>query len=116
MIDIPLSNIPNQALSIRLDNSFYEISLTAVGATELTAPFYNKDATTIAVTIVRDGVTIVSGQRAVAWFPLIPYHYLENGNFMFVSNSDDLPDYNQFGITQSLVYASPDELTALRGI
>lgn len=101
MIDLNLSPIPNQAVSIQLDNNFYVITV--------------KEAEGVmAVTINRNGENIVSNARAVAGTPLLPYLYMENGNFIFITNGDDYPYYTQFGITQSLIYASQVELDAIR--
>lgn len=100
MMQIPLSAIPRQTFTIQLDGSTYNFSLyTIVGS--------------MAVDLVRDGVEILSGTRVVAGYPVIPYRYLELGNFVFLTANDDLPDYLQFGITQSLLYASAAELAAL---
>jgi len=48
--------------------------------------------------------------RAVSGFPLIPYSYLQNGNFTFITSNNEYPDWRQFGITQYLIYASKSEL------
>lgn len=101
MIEIALAVIPNQAFSIRLDNQVYDVTLKETDGV-------------MSATIVRDGVTILSGTRVVAGTPLIPYEYLESGNFMLLTDDDDLPDYTKFGISQSLIYASQAELEALR--
>lgn len=101
MIEIPLQAIPNQTFSILLDNIQYDFRI------EVTNNVMSFD-------IVRNNVPIVTGQRAVAGYPIIPYRYLENGNFVVLTMNGDYPDYTQFGITQSLIYASLIELEALR--
>lgn len=112
MQNVPITNVPNQSFSIQLEGIWYDFTFrmcaTAIGA----SPFYL--APTMAVDIVRDNVAIVTGQRCVANFWLIPYRYLEQGNFFFVTDNDDLPDWNQFGITQFLMYATVEELAAAR--
>lgn len=102
MIEIALSPIPNQSLSIRLDDHLYDIKIKQSNGC-------------MSVTIARDNVTILDNIRAVAQFPLIPYDYLENGNFIISTENDDLPDYTQFGITQFLIYFSELELGTIRG-
>lgn len=101
MIEIPISAIPNQSFSIRLDNSQYDIRIHTCN-------------NIMAFDIVRDGVEIVTGARAVAGYPIIPYDYLENGNFVIITANDEYPNYVQFGITQFLIYASQAEIGALR--
>ena len=101
MLEIPISALPRQSFSIQLGQSFYDFVITAC-----------QDI--MAFTIVRDGTLIVSGQRAVAGYPIIPYEYLEDGNFLVLTNDEEYPDYTQFGITQSLMYITQEELSALR--
>lgn len=101
MININLQNIPNQSLSIRLDNNLFDLQI--------------KEANGImACDVVLNGIILQTGERAVSGFPLIPYQYQENGNFVFVTEQEAYPYWDQFGITQSLVYASQAELEALR--
>jgi hypothetical protein len=102
MIEIPLQAIPNQKFSVQLDNRLYDITITATG-------------NVMSCTLVRDGETIQDTMRLVAGTPLLPYLYQEAGNFALITASGDLPDYTQFGVTQFLLYASQDELDAIRG-
>lgn len=104
MMQVPITNLPNQSLSINLDQSQYDIRLHS-----------NQDGSLTYIDIIRDNVTILSGQRAVAGFPIIPYPYLEDGNFVILTNDDDYPEYSQFGITQFMIFASQTELDAIRG-
>lgn len=101
MIEIPLQAIPNQSLSVLLNNVQYDIRIEVCN-------------NIMAFDIVRNNIAIVTGQRAVAGEPIIPYQYLEDGNFAVLTMNDAYPDYLQFGITQSLIYASQSELEALR--
>lgn len=101
MNTVPLEATPNQRLGIRLAGSRYEIELKQTGQV-------------MSVTIIRDGVTLISGFRCVAGSPLIPYPYLAtSGNFMFLTENDELPNWRLFGSTQTLVFASAAELEAL---
>lgn len=104
MIQIPLQSVPTQSLSIQLDNNAYNILLRVINSA---------DAQIMAADISINNVLIVSGQRIVGSYPIIPYEYLWNGNFILLTTNDDLPDYNQFQISQYLVYASQAELEAL---
>lgn len=102
MNTLPLERTPNQRFGIRLDGSRYEIWL-------------KKAVQAMCVTITRDEVTLVSGARCVAGTPLVPYAYLAEGNFIFLTENDELPDWELFGRTQTLVYVSAAELVTLGG-
>lgn len=101
MMDIGLAALANQALSIQLDERFYEIELREVGGA-------------MAASIARDGVAIVSNLRVTPGTPLLPYPYQEAGNFVLLTDDDALPDWAQFGATQFLVYVTDAELAAYR--
>lgn len=99
---IPLQPVPNQELTVTLEGNSYSIKLQAL-------------RNTMAVTLAINGVTILSGLRVVTGTPLIPYSYLENGNFIFIADNTDIPFYPDFGVTQTLLYFTNAELRALRG-
>ena len=91
---INLAQVPNQTISCRLEGKRYVITFKSTGSLML-------------ATIIRDGVTVVSGMRCVAGAMLIPYRSAEDasGNFAFVIDDRiTIPDYLQFGDTQQLVY------------
>jgi len=100
---VPLKAVPNQSLSIRLENRRYDIQIQqATGV--------------MAATISRDSEKLVDSMRCVVGVGLLPYEYLEDnsGNFFFQTEQENLPDYNEFGITQFLYYFSDAELQELR--
>lgn len=101
MRTINLIAIPNQSLSVRLDDVRYEFRFKETNGIMM-------------VDITRNDVVILSGQRIVAGTPLIPYTYLEHGNFFILTEDEDLPYYTQFGITQSFVYLTVAEIEAIR--
>lgn len=107
MFQIPITNIPNQEFSINLDGSIYDISIYSTG--DATIP----GTEIMVMDIIRDNNIILTGARCVSGFPVIPYQYLENGNFIFSTMNDEYPDWNQFGITQFLYFATQSELEAL---
>lgn len=102
MIDVGIATIPNQSLSIQLDGRFYEIELREANGV-------------MAATITRDGVTLISNTRVMAGGPLLPYRYQESGNFIMTTDGEAIPYWDQFNVTQFLVYLSADELAAYRG-
>lgn len=103
MINVSIQAIPNQSLTVQLDNNLYNMSIKAANGV-------------MCIDVLRNNETLLTGERLTAGTPILPYQYLENesGNFLLLTNNDDLPDYTQFGVTQSLVYASNDELVAIR--
>ena len=102
MIDVGIATLANQALSIQLDERFYEIELREANGV-------------MAATITRDGVTLVSNIRVTAGTPLLPYRYQEAGNFIMTTDGEAIPYWDQFGVTQFLVYLSAAEVAAYRG-
>lgn len=102
MIDVTLAAVPNQDLFIQLDERAYQITLHA-GASDV-----------VAITVMRDGETLISGQRLTTGTPVLPYLYEEDGNFVITTDDEALPDWQQFGVTQFLTYVSAAELAALR--
>ena len=101
MQQITLQAVPNQTLSIQLDNNSYDIVIRAVNI---------GNAQVMVFDISINNVVIVLGQRAVAGYPIIPYAYLYDGNFIVITSDDDLLDYTKFQISQYLIYASQAEL------
>lgn len=100
---IALQAIPKQVFNIVLDNVLYEIGIIETNGC-------------MSMNLTRGGVDILDGQRVVAGKLCIPYPPLEadSGNFMFLTQNNDLPYYDQFGLTQSFLYASNAELEAVR--
>ena len=101
MINIPLQQLANQSLNFTADDSRYQIDIKEIGGL-------------MATSITIDDVLVISGQRALAGVPLIPYRYLERGNFIFITENEENPYYTSFGTSVFLNYASPAELEALR--
>ena len=68
----------------------------------------------MAATILRDEAIVVSGVRALPGEFLIPFVYLETGNFMFVTEGDELPSGPMLGRGQELYYFDAAEMVDLR--
>lgn len=98
---IPLSAIPKQTLSVPLGDVNHDITVICVNGAAC-------------VSITRDNTVIVSNARAVAGQWIIQGEYLEYGNFMFITDNDELPDCTRFGVDQFLMYATADELDEVR--
>ena len=103
MIEIPLDATPNQLLSFQVGQQFYNLELKA-----LQDMMY--------ASLTRNNVVISSNSRLVAGGLLLPYQYQEDGgNLAFVTNPGDAPWYEQFGVTQFLIFYTAAELEAARG-
>lgn len=101
MENIPLQAIPHQKFNIVFEDIEWTITLrTASGITS--------------VSFDKNNVSILKNIIAVSGALIIPYQYLENGNFIFITKNHELPYYEKFNITQFLVYVSQSELDALR--
>ncbi len=103
MQNVEIQALPKQSATIVLENILYEIDLIETNGC-------------MSLNLTRAGVRVCSGLRVVAGTPLLPYLFMElaNGNFMFLTDNGDMPAWEQFGKTQSLVYASNAEMEALR--
>lgn len=101
MITVGIAAVPNQTLTVQIEDRVYDISLREANGV-------------MSASISRDGVAVVTNVRAVAGTPLLPYRYQETGNFLITTEAEAMPYYDQFGVTQFLVYVTPDELAAYR--
>lgn len=99
MIDIPLQPIANQELSILLGGSRYVIAVKEANGV-------------MAASIERDGVAVVRNSRLVADGLVLPYRHqwFGFGNFFLGVEDDEIPYYPFFGVTQFLVYITPQEM------
>ena len=98
---IDIKSLPSQNLNLTLDGSTYNITIKETSGV-------------MSMTIERDNVLIVQNQRVVSGSPVIPYKYLERGNFIFVTQNFEYPYYPAFGVTQFLFYLTQDELANIR--
>jgi len=101
MLSIPVSAVPNQSFSIVLDGNQYDMSIYVTNNVS-------------AIDIIRNNVPILLGSRIVPNSPIIPYRYLESGNFVFATEDGAYPFYTEFGVTQTLYYFSQVELDEIR--
>lgn len=98
---IDIQAVPNQSFSARLENSRYDFVI-------------KETAGVMSMTISRDNIKLLDNVRITSGAPIIPYIYLEQGNFAIVNENEDLIYYDKFGVSQFLVYASTAELLELR--
>lgn len=101
MKEIPLKAIERQNFTIMLDNKLFDITIKECNGI-------------MAATIIRGDELLVSNRRICAGVPLIPEGHLEEGNFAFITDDDNLPYYTRFETTDVLLYASAAEVEAIR--
>lgn len=98
MRNIPISAVPNQQITLTIGSNRWSIRLK-VAVSSMIADILLNDR------------PIVLGQRIAVGTPIIPYDYLSlDGNFLLLVDGEDLPDWQKFGVSQQLVYVSPEEL------
>ena len=102
MMDIGIAAVPNQSLTVQLDDRVYDLTLREANGV-------------MAASIARDGVDIIKNVRITAGTPLLPYQYQEAGNFLMTTEGDELIYYSNFDKTQFLLYLTPEELAVYRG-
>jgi hypothetical protein len=103
MIEVPLQAVANQSFTVTLAG--FRFALTIKEANGV-----------MCLDVVRDEVELLRGHRIVAAAPLLPYRYLQDaGNFVLLTENDELPYYPQFGFTQQLVYLTAAEVADLGG-
>lgn len=97
---VPLANAANQAFTCTLDQVRWGLAI--------------KEARGVmCVDVSRDGAVLLTGCRLLAGEAVIPYRYLQTGNFIMLTVHDELPDWRNFGLSQILVYLSAAEIAAL---
>ena len=98
---LPLQQTANQSFTTTLDGNLYEVSIrTCNGITT--------------VSLTQNGLDIIDNAQAPSAGPIIPVQYLEAGNFAFITANQQLPAYQQFGLSQSLLKFSASELAGFR--
>lgn len=98
---VDIQPLPNQQFSATLADSFYDFTIQETNGV-------------MSISITRDQIQIVQGQRIVAGSLVLPYEYQESGNFYFINLSDELIYYPQFNITQFLVFVSAADVEVMR--
>ncbi len=101
MLSVPISAVVNQTFSIVLDSNQYDLAI-----------YLAKNV--MAMDISRNNEIILLGARLVPNALIIPYRYLENGNFFMVTEDGQYPIYTEFGVTQFMYFISQTELAAIR--
>lgn len=98
---IPIQALPNQELTVVLDGNTWDVTIRATNGV-------------MSITLVLNGVIDIENLRVVAGMRVIPSEYEEAGNFVFITQNFALPEYPQFGVSQSLIHFSAAELAVIR--
>jgi hypothetical protein len=101
MLNIPLSVLPNQSLSIYLNNAQYDLR------------FHDCGNGVMSIDIDINNTPLLTGTRLVPNYPIIVSQYMENGNFILQTANYEYPDWNRFGVDQYLIFASQAEIEAI---
>lgn len=102
MQTVPIQAIPVQTFTyIDPSNNIWDIGIRNV-------------AEQMAFSFSRNGVVLIQNCCAVAGYRLVPYDYLEDGNFVLITQNYQIPDYTQFGTTQTLVFLEQSEIDVFR--
>ena len=96
---IRLEVVPNQVLSLTADGDRYDLTLRAY-----------RDR--MFMSLSRNQVVIMDNMRCMAGVPLLPYLHLfpESGNFIFLTQNNNIPFYTRFGDTDFLYYITREEV------
>lgn len=101
MFLIPLQPVPNQEFNIVLNGKDYHIALHTI-----------QDLTYMSCWV--DGKILFHSQLCTPNNWVNPYNYVSvNGKFYFRCLEEQYPIFTQFGITQSLVFYTAEEVEAL---
>lgn len=98
MKNIPLEALPNQSLTVNVDDLRWYLRIKECNGV-------------MACDVSLNDEPLLLGTRICPGTPIIPYEYLQgNGNFLLLVDNEDLADWEKFGVSQSLVYVSPEEI------
>jgi hypothetical protein len=102
---INLNAIPNQEINFVADNVAYVLRL------------FN-DSDMMFMDVTANGAVVQTSCRCLPSTMIIPSQYLEGlgGNFFFTTASGDNPQYENFGTSDILLYASNAEMAQGRAI
>lgn len=102
--EIELNNLPNQRFTTTINNIDMEITLKLAGQNHNPVMLFSLSS---------GGAVVCPFVPCFANQGLLPYPYMieqVGGNFIFITNDDEYPNYTEFGNTQSLCFVTIDEL------
>jgi len=104
MLVIGLQALPKQSFTVVLSDVLYTVDIIETNGC-------------MSMNVTRAAEVVVIGQRCVCKQLVLPYASLEDGagNFLFLTQNNELPYWELFTSTQALLFASEAELEAVRG-
>lgn len=99
MQTIPIQSVPNQSLSVTIDRQRWTLTIKAA-------------VSSMVIDLSLNDQVVIRGLRIMPNQPLIPYPYLATvGNFLMLTNNEELPQWERFGVDQVLVYSVDAEIS-----
>lgn len=103
MYNVPLKQVPNQVFSVALNGKDYRIALRTIQGMTFMSCWV-------------DGVLLFYNQLCTPNNWVNVYDYISvNGRFYFESLGDEYPNYRSFGVSQRLLFLTPDEVVEVKG-
>lgn len=102
--EIELKKLPNQSFTVTINDVDMDVSLRLGGENGNSIMYFNLQS---------GGEYICPDVPCCANQGLLPYPYMVSfagGNFFFITENDEYPNYNAFGDTQKFYYVTSDEL------
>lgn len=102
MLEINIQAVPNQQFTVEIAGSRVDIALRTANDV-------------MVADIALNDIMLIRGTRLVAGGFILPYKYISTwGNLMLVTQADELPWWDKFGVNQSLIYLAPEEVEAVQ--
>lgn len=101
---IDLKNLPNQEFSVDMENISYTITIQYIE---------NEVSGIMMFSLLIDDTEICTSVPCFANQAILPYPWqvaLANGNFVFLTDNENYPHYEDFGNTCNLYFVTKDEI------
>lgn len=97
---IPITSTPNQSLTVVINDISYEITLRLV-------------ENIMEFSLSVNGSKVTDGERCFPNQFILPYPYMLNGgNFIFKTENEEYPNWENFGSTCQLLFYTTEEMSA----
>lgn len=108
MLEIPLKDIPNQELSVTINGYLYGIRLRYY------APLEDVEGIMFIRMKLGDSQEWRGSVRCLPNQLVMPYTYLtQGGNFLWICQDDEYPNYTKFGTLHKLVFLTNEEIEGI---
>ena len=106
MQEITLENTPQQQFSISLGGFQWDLTFRTEN---------NATVNCTLATLVRDGVKVIDSVLCAPNMPIFPFSYFSGGDFLFVCDKGEYPNYENFGKTVKLYWLDTKDIAQLLG-